>query len=129
MKKPDIPYGLDKEGIFFDPNTGDLNPGERGRGLTCASFILAVLQPFGLFVLKEAEWPYHANDEWQQWVVDMLKKTGAPADQIKAVERDVGSRRFAPEEVVASSTDSPWPIGYDRARELSKKLLDQLPAS
>jgi hypothetical protein len=125
-RQPGIPYGLERTGVSFDTNTGDIVVGEEGKGLTCASFILAVMQSIGLTLLEEDEWPQRNNDAWQSWVVETLRKTKAPQAQIDAVERDVGSRRFTPEEVVASSTDSSWPVGYARARELSGKLLSQL---
>ena len=125
-RQPGIPYGLERSGVSFDVSTGDILVSEQGKGLTCASFILAVMQTVGLTLLKEDEWPLDNNDEWQRWVIEMLHKTKASQAQIDAVERDVGSRRFTPEEVVASSTDSPWPIGLDRAIELSGDLLSQL---
>lgn len=79
----------------------------------------------------EEAWPENANDAWQQWVVDKLKDTGAPQEQVDAVMQDIGARRFRPVEVVASSTlpaEDCWPVPFDVAQALGAKLEGELAA-
>lgn len=130
-RRPDIPYGISKLGVSFDALTGDLRQGALGRGLTCASFILAVFAAGGFTLLMEEAWPENANDEWQQWVVDTLKRTGAPQEQVDAVTQDIGARRFRPVEVVASSTLSAehcWPVPFDVTQKVGAELESELAA-
>jgi hypothetical protein len=126
---PEIPYGLDAAGFSFDPSNGKMTPGPQGKGFTCATFVLAIFESAGHVILLQDEWPDDANQDWQLWVIDTLRKTGAPEDQIAAVERDVGCKRFSPEEVVASSTLDPWPISFCGAQTASLALLSQLRAA
>lgn len=127
LANPPIPYGLDRTGIVFSPTTGEMLPGENGKGLTCASFILAVLDTFNISLLKEEEWPLDANLQWQEKVVFYLGETQAPPDQIQAVMRDIGrSRRFTPNEVLGASTEALWPVTFDRASELAILVESEL---
>ena len=124
-RRPAIPYGLSKLGVSFDALTGDLRQGQLGRGLTCASFILAVFEAQGIKLLSEEEWPENANDEWQNWVVETLRRGPAPLEQVDVVAQDIGSRRFRPVEVVASSTLSAehfWPVPFEVAQQVGAKL-------
>lgn len=124
-RRPAIPYGVSKLGVSFDAKTGDLRQAQLGRGLTCASFILAVFEAQGFKLLGEEGWPENANDEWQSWVVEMLRRGRAPPEQVDAVAQDIGSRRFHPTEVVASSTLSAehfWPVPFEMARQVGAQL-------
>ncbi len=126
--KPPIPYGLDASGIAFDPNTGELKIGAKGKGMTCASFILGVVNTYSIRLLAEEQWPENENVEWQMHTINKLSELEpvATAEQLNDIMADVGSRRFTPSEVVGASTDTPWPIGYSRAQELAAQLMLEL---
>lgn len=126
---PPIPYGLDPGTFEFDRTTGALSPGETGKGMTCASFILIVFKGVGLAILQEDEWPLNQNDGWQSWVVENLRKGGTPADRMQVVEGDIGCRRFTPTEVVASSAMAPWPVSLAIAQTAAADLLERLSIS
>jgi hypothetical protein len=126
---PPIPYGLDHEGVEFDGSTGQLRPHADGKGMTCASFILAILKCYGLSLLVEHEWPMDANPEWQEWIVTELSQNGAPPEHVEAVRNDVGCRRFTPQEVVAASTAKAWPVPFQQAAQLAVELLGELNAA
>ncbi|WP_164518806.1 hypothetical protein [Sphingomonas sp. ABOLG] len=132
-RQPGIPYGLNAEGFSFDPQTGNIIPGPTGRGFTCATFILAILKAVGLELLVETSWPEEANVEWQRHIVDALRdEPDAPSEQKEAVARDIGSRRFTPEEVVGSSALSEWPISFEEAQHFGAIVnqdLDRLSAA
>lgn len=51
-----FPYALRFAGSFFS-QTGQLRMGEGAKGLTCATFILAVFNSAGISLVSEDEWP------------------------------------------------------------------------
>ena len=124
--KPEIPYGFDPDTIRFDPTTGNIVPAPTGKGLTCASFVLAVLKALQFDLLNETEWPENANEAWQVHIVDSLERSSASPEQVCAVKRDVGSRRYRPEEVAGASTDGSWPVGFKRAQQLASGVVAAL---
>lgn len=127
--KPRIPYGLARDILAIEPGTGKLIPGPEGKGLTCASFILAVFQSQGFEVLAENQWPENANDVWQARIVAALARdVNATPEQKRAVARDIGSRRFTPPEVVGGATvsETDWPVSFERAQTLSAEIQAQI---
>lgn len=113
---PQLPYGFDRTGISIDRFSGKVTLGAEGKGLTCASFILAALETYGLRLLKEEEWPRDANTNWQTDMIEHFKAKGnASEEQIRALEGETGACRFAPNEVVGAGTIRPWPVGYAQA--------------
>lgn len=123
---PAIPYGLDAEGISFDRETGAIELGRSGKGLTCAVFILALLRTHGLTLLEEGSWPSEANIEWQERIVATLRESSP--DHAAAVEADIGCRRFSPGEVVGASAIENWPVPFADAAAASLEVEAQLPA-
>lgn len=126
-RNPEVPYGLSSVGLNFDPETGEILPGPTGRGFTCATFILAIFRLVGLDLLVEDTWPEDANMDWQLSIVEALGKTeNVSPEQYAAVKRDVGCRRFSPEEVVGSSSEGVWPVPYDPAHQLGLVVRQDL---
>lgn len=123
--KPVIPYGLDRTGIQIDKQTGSVNPSKVGKGLTCATFPLALFDAYKIKLLAEDEWPKDANAPWQQYIYDMMcdEKTDVPVDHREALKSDIGgARRFTPAEVIGASTRNRWPIGFKEAGRLASKV-------
>ena len=129
--RPKIPYGLTNSGVSFDPMTGELGPVPLGQGLTCATFILALLKTEGLRLLDEETWPEGANDDWQRWVVEALINDGADDEQVEAVKATIGSRRQRPAEVVGSATLSAqkWPVVFEEAQTVAAEVEASLIAA
>lgn len=126
--KPLISYGFDSEGSCFDANTGDLLPLPIGKGLTCATFILAVLRTYKYVLLDASSWPDRPEDrQWEQTILDYLANR-ASDEHIDAVKKDVGARRFRPDEVVGAATllDDLWPVSYESAREIADRVIKDL---
>lgn len=122
---PAIPYGLDAEGITFDSESGAVNVGRPGKGLTCAVFVLALLRTHGLNLLAEGEWPADANIVWQERIVAALRKESP--EHADAVEADIGCTRFSPSEVVGASAIESWPVSFADATDAAVELEEQLP--
>lgn len=127
-ENPKIPYGFNPDNVRFERDTGKLIMSTIGRGLTCASFITAVLESQGLSLLKFEEWPEKANQEWQSRIVEVLEATpDVDPNHLASVKNDVGAmRRFTPEEVVGAGNEAAWPVGYRRATTLAAKVQSDL---
>jgi hypothetical protein len=125
-RRPRIPYGFEKSGLTFDVKTGALSQPDLGHGLTCASFILAVMKAQGINLLAEDEWPAGANQGWQDNMLELMKENNAPQDHIEAVRKTVGGRRFRPEEVVGSATARPRPVSFGEANRLAEIVNREL---
>ncbi|WP_144435578.1 hypothetical protein [Roseovarius atlanticus] len=129
--EPNVPYGFDANGMVFDRSSGELLEAPAGKGLTCATFVLALLRTLGFEPLDEASWPVRDDDEeWQAKILELMKANDANEDHIEAVTRNGQSKRFRPEEVVgASITDSDeWSIEFDKAQEIAQKVLEDIAA-
>lgn len=125
-----IPYGFDAAGSAFDPETGEFYPPPLGKGLTCATFVTAVLRSLGFDPIAEETWLERGEDvEWKARVVAALKKYGASCAHISGVEGDTSARRFRPEEVVsiAHFEFSLWPVTFADAAKTAEKILQELP--
>jgi hypothetical protein len=128
-RRPSIAYALRYEGGKFEPESGSFLT-EKDRGLTCATFVLAIFATRGIPLLRTEEWPPRPDDEaWQRAVVEMLREGGAEAEHIAAVEQEIGCARFRPEEVAAAGTSSELPASFGYASRVGeaivRKLLDR----
>lgn len=123
-----IPYGFDASGICFDPASGQLLPAPSGKGLTCATFILAALRTYGYELVDALSWPERPEDQgWQQEMIEYLKGISS-CDHINALQGDVGASRFRPAEVVgAAVVDADmWPVNFSKASELAEQVIADL---
>lgn len=125
---PAVPYGFDASGVCFDPSTGKLIPPPLGKGLTCATFILAVFKTYGYELVDEGTWKPRADDlTWQETILSMLKEK-ATQDHVDAVASDVGAMRFRPAEVVGAATCEVHPVAFDDACSLADEIVSELAA-
>lgn len=98
-------------------------------GLTCATFILAVFEAAGISLIKYDTWPENrpSDFEWQKQIITALRRTrSATPEHIKAVEGDVGSARYRPEEVAGAATANPLPADFPLAAERGQQILERL---
>lgn len=124
--QPAIPYGFNSDGVGIDPDSGNLVPPPIGRGLTCATFILAVFRAFGHQILADEDW--HARPEdtaWQDTILGMLAGHAAP-EHVEAVREDRNAPRFRPEEVVGAGHQVQWPVSQAVAQALAIEVRADL---
>lgn len=125
-----IPFGFSRPNDCFDEVTFRFVIGPTTHGLTCATFVLAVFQLAGLQLVDYNSWPKsrYGDIEWQCYVVDSLKRHGADANHIRAVEQEVGSVRFRPEEAAAAGTlpSSTWPLTFSAVELRAQAIVNQL---
>jgi hypothetical protein len=119
-----IPYGLAEQGISFDRTTCRYIPRPAGNGLTCATFVMAFLKAFGYPLLEEGSWPSRDEDvEWQRMIIDRVEAAGASVEHISGMEKDLGARRYRPEEVAGAATRSSYPVCFAEASVLAAQIL------
>ncbi len=126
--EPAISYGFDSDGACFDAETGDLLPLPVGKGLTCATFVLAALRTYRYQLLDTASWPDRPEDrEWEEAILNLLAHYATP-DHVEAVRADAGAKRLRPDEVVGAATlsDDDWPVAFQCARGLADQVLADL---
>lgn len=129
--EPRIPYGFNDEGIVFDDDTGQLLEAPAGRGLTCATFVTAVLSHLGLEVIDRDSWPERETDaDWRANMIGLVENNGGDAVHAEALRSNPVAARIRPEEVAgASAVDfAEWSVAYDRAHELAEKIVTELAA-
>lgn len=123
-------YGFDTDAKYIDPETGLFKPTLNAVGLTCATFVLEVFQSCGYELIDWDTWPVN-NVGAVTWQKHMLKTYIEPyAISAKFLEKqlkNVGNRRYLPEEVV-SSTQVEIPAHRRKVRVLGLKVRKQLDA-
>lgn len=128
-----IPYAFSWPSDSFDDETGEYLLGPTRRGLTCASFVLAVFEAAGLRLVNYESWPVNRTDdhEWQEWVITTLETSNPPAtaEHIAAVKSQLGAARFRPEEVAGAALVTPLPVEFEIAAEHGLMVLGRLRAA
>ncbi len=121
----DVPYGIDYGGIYFD-DQGRYIVQPLGRGLTCATFILAVFTRNGFDLLETESWLERPDDvEWQQQIISVLDRY-ASREHIEAVKQNVRAKRFRPEEVAAGVISENIPLDFSAAYALAQEILQDM---
>ena len=125
----EVPYGIDfYSDIYFDDN-GRYIAQPIGRGLTCATFILAVFARNGFNLVESDGWPERPDDvEWQQQIISALTRCASP-EHIDAIKQNVGAKRFRPEEVAAGVISETIPLEFSAAHALAQEILQDLSRS
>lgn len=122
-----IAYGLDFDGS--DPFDLDLKfMGDEGRGLTCATFVLAFLRKCGFPILDVDSWEFRPEDEAFQELVYNSYVRRLSAEQADRMKVSVGkAARFRPEEVAACFCryDEDL-IEFSQGQQLGREILAEL---
>jgi hypothetical protein len=112
----EYPYGIHYEGGNFASN-GMIQLVGKEIGLTCASFVLAVLGNCGYDLVNISTWPPSYDEKWHNWIVSILE--GFARDHphkveqghVDGVRNEKTCTRVRPEEVVAAA-NCPWPANH-----------------
>jgi hypothetical protein len=125
-EKGGIPYAFSNPQGALNPTSGAYLVGPSRLGLTCSSFVLAVLDAAGLQVADYASWPAdRAGDrEWQQTIIHQLESQQTQQAHIEHIRSEIGAMRFRPEEVAAATAQAPPAIAFHRAAELGRQILN-----
>jgi len=125
-----IPYSIaDKFASSFDDATGEYIKTGDEDGLTCATFVLAVMERCGFVVLDTENWPERPDDtEWQTGMIAYMREKAVPEERIKANSEAVGCIRLRPEEV-AAGFDLPskdWTLPPERAIQRGAEIQQEI---
>ncbi len=95
-----FPYALNFNGASFDAN-GRLHLGPGGRGLTCATFVLAIFKSVGIELVDMEDWPVRLDEDkaFLESIANFVQ-----ADHFRVLEDEVaqGAHRVHPPEVLAA---------------------------
>jgi len=98
-----IPYGFRYDASRF-ASDGQFVLGKDEHGLTCATFVLAVLRSAGVELLTRDEWPPRPDDMVRfAKILKALRSVGAEDAYFDALEAEVTAVRFRPTEVAGAS--------------------------
>lgn len=116
-----IPYGFRYDATRFTTD-GQLTLGTAERGLTCATFVLAVLRSAGVELLARTEWPKRADDQVRFTRIHRsLTRLGADDAHLDAIEAEIDSVRFRPMEVAGASSEPP-PCSFAKASAAATQM-------
>jgi hypothetical protein len=131
---PVVGYGFSFSGCKIENDSMGqprYRPGDPGKGLTCATYIVFVLDQLGFELLRQSEWPNRPEDRaWQKAIVDLLKSTGVMTlEELQTVEADVGCVRFKPIEVTAAATQPIIPVSFADAQAIASQIMGSCAAA
>ncbi len=115
--------GFDENGNYF---------GDIGDGLTCSSFVLALIESQGYSLITKETWPIREEDKkWQLEALTGLKdKVMFPDDQdhieLQMKKWNDGALRFRPDEVGASVTFEDTPNDFETISESAARIRSYL---
>lgn len=128
-----IPYNLKyDESIDFDAATGDILLGAASTGLSCATFVLAILRSAGHKLIDATGWPRAVGDDksGQIQFVNMLLDSRNPdaQKQGRIVNSEIGTPRIRPDHVSGAclETHSTWPIRHAVCDRNAATVVSQL---
>lgn len=129
--RPRVPYGFQYAGSRFDED-GRFIPGPNERGLTCATFVMAIFELARIPLIAVNTWRLDSMNaarleedrRTQEQLVELLRQTrNATQEHADAVEKEVGCMRFRSEEVAAASGLANRPVTFDIAEREGKNVL------
>lgn len=123
--KKKFPYGLKFLQTSFSPN-GQLLLGPGAKGLTCATFVLAVFNSFGIQIVNESDWPVR-QDEDRRFLDRMRPHMDPGHFALLEAEISEGCRRIRPEEVVGACSCH-LPALFVPSREAGDEVIRLLDA-
>ncbi len=118
-----IPYGtfykyskISRDGEFI------LGKGE--FGLTCATFIIAIFEAIGIFLVDKSTWKYSSEDDvWRENLIKLIEeKLHQYKHMLRIFELEKGRPRFKPEQIVGASMSKKIPTNYKYCKKKGKKI-------
>lgn len=131
LKELDISsiYGItNKGGTTISGGSIVVNPDVEGDSLTCATFVLCVLEQFAFEVIDRDSWQITAEDtQWQKEILEILEPYLQPAFY-KIQKDNVGKVvRIRPEQIVGACGIYDYsPVSYGDACQAADLVLEGL---
>ena len=100
---------------------------EGASGLTCATFVLAILGLANVQLVDLSTWEGRDEDgDWKAWVVEQLEQSAASAAHVARVRADSDRTRVRPEDVAGAATEEEIPVSFQRASARGREVLTEL---
>jgi hypothetical protein len=123
-KRRAFPYALAWLGSDFNSRGGlRLKPGS--KGLTCATFILAVFKTAGVELVLEEDWPIRTADDRRFLELVAGFATDEHLEVLRS-EVEAGCRRIQPHEVVGACACTPLPAAFEPTKSAAEEVLRML---
>ena len=123
-----FPYALQFLGSHFSED-GRLVVGDGARGLTCATFILAVFRSFGIDLIDEESWECRREEDLK-FLLWLSSRPGIALDHFSILRSEVnkGAKRIQPHEVLQACTqgEDELPVDFASVQRSSYRLLERL---
>lgn len=118
-----LPYAFRYKETAFRGD-GKLLLGKTEHGLTCATFILAVLKSAGIELLKLSEWHLRDGDVARhRELLAMLQGDPSVArDHVDKIAEEVSCVRYRPEEVVGAASSAELPVSFLVAEAAAEQI-------
>lgn len=122
-ERPTLPYGFGQG--CFNTNDGTFVQDGRVVGLTCATFVLALLAGYGIRLVDLETWPQRCGDAaWQQRIVEDLAERPSSTQHAELIRQDIGNCvRIRPEEVAAAASERELPASFRSASSLGELVV------
>lgn len=127
-----VPYAFRLPTTVFDKKTGELLL-RRGEGVTCSTFVIALLESAGISLLKLAEWPARQDDEKrhrelaEQMRQGYVKRDGQltpeALEHLAYLNVQMAAIRYRPEEAAGAASVHPLPASFEAATSAATSLL------
>lgn len=103
-------------------------PGADGKGLTCATLVMALFEELAIPLFKTEDWPSEPEDDaWKLWIIGKFREQGVMSeDHLKAMEDNFQWARFRPMDVAVASTKKKRPLDQQQTRALHPVLLRKI---
>jgi hypothetical protein len=131
-----IPYSFTAPFDYFDERGTRVHPESSAAGLTCASFVVSVLEQAGIRLFRQGQWRWHCDDHaFFRWIIRALKgevpliPPAARSDHPAAVEAQMaaGAFRYRPAEVAGAACSDAIPVTFTEANVLAEAVRRHLP--
>lgn len=120
-----IPYGFGGFLSRFHAETGEYQALGQS-GMTCATFVLSVLDYAGIQVLRAETWEMRDDDRmWQDHILADLKDRVSP-EYHSAMSEDLPAFRFRPEEISAAALTYPRILSFRQAACLGQRIVERV---
>ena len=127
-----IGFGIKFSETKFDTH-GNLVSGNNDFGLTCATFVIAVLQRASIYSIDTENWqPREQDVEWQKKVLEHLVEANSenpiscPDVVVDHFRNNIGFFRYRPEEVAASTASPEMPATFDFCQEYGHRICESI---
>lgn len=123
-----VPYGVGYRSgrIYLDKKSLKYINSTSGDGLTCSSYIVAVLETLSFKPFDFRDWNTPPEDiRWQRSMnVQQTQQHPEATEHFAAAQALVGQPRIRPDHVMGSASPQTWPLKQAEADELGMKIVE-----